>query len=217
MPICCFFISRPASLGFCKRAAFHGHLKDLDLCLKTLPETDQGRKWFDIRSTAESGAFPPTHSWGCTSAVWKAAKGAVDWTTRHQRGQNVCLRCSSYSSTICACISLNIGFALLRCKLYTHVIFQKYFILILTQVQGNKRARIYLTGHGNETVKVLFCWSTLFLDKDMQVNTGGVYRNQSRTYHTVEMPFGLGCHLTPSRCTDFTQQRSLFLSFNHLL
>lgn len=66
-----------------------------------------------------------------------------------------------------------LNFAWPQRKLYTYVVFQKYFILISIQVQGNKITRIYLTGHGNETVKVLFCWATLFLDKDMQVITGG--------------------------------------------
>lgn len=196
-PICCFFISSPASLAFREREAFQGHLLDLDFCLKMLPETDQGRKWVPISSAAESGAFSLTRSWGCTSAVWKTA------TRVEQHGDIF-----DFAS----------GFALwTQCKLYTWVIFQKYFILILIQVQGNKRTRIYLTGHGNETVKVSFCWSTFFLDKDMQVNTGGGLQKSKQNVPYCRNAVRVGVSPHPSHCTDFTQQQSLFLIFNRLL
>lgn len=126
---------------------------------------------FDGRSSVKYGAFSATHA----SAVWKQPQRPTSWAIpiidHHQRGQPGEPGCQSCRGDKQQHILLNVAWH--QRKGYTCVVFQKYFILILIQVQGNKRTRIYLTGHGNGTVKVLFCWATLFLDKDMQVNTGG--------------------------------------------
>lgn len=109
-----------------------------------------------MRRAAESGAFSPAHAAAMqTKNIQLPASGT---TQRHQRGPLDEPGCHSYSGDT----QLDYIFHLellpnAQRKLSTHVVFQKYFILILIQVQGNKRTRIYLTGHGNETVKVLFC------------------------------------------------------------
>lgn len=67
--------------------------------------------------------------------------------------------------------------------------------------------------------KSLFSWSTLFLDKDMQVNKeGGLQKEKKgRMNCTVEMASGWGATSAHTVQKDFTQQLSLFVIFNLLL
>lgn len=76
--------------------------------------------------------------------------------------------------------------------------------------------------------KSLFYWSTLFLDKDMQVNTEGGLQNKNKTkqkrkeqksrmYCTVEMALDRGVTWPRTVQKDLTQQLPLFVIFNPLL
>lgn len=90
-----------------------------------------------------------------------------------------------------------------------------FFYSILIQVQGNKRTRIYLTGHGNETVKVYFLDPLFSRTRTCKWIQKVVLQKRSKMYYTVEMALDRGVTSLPwpQSCTELTRQRSLFVLF----
>lgn len=92
-----------------------------------------------------------------------------------------------------------------------------FFYLILIQVQGNKRTRIYLTGHGDETVKVYFLDPLFSRTRTCKWIQKVVLQKRSRMYYTVEMALDRGVTSPsphrPQSCTELTRRRSLFVLF----
>lgn len=98
-----------------------------------------------------------------------------------------------------------------------HFHFSKIFYLILIQVQGNKGIWIYLTGHGNETVKFYFLDPLSFWTRTCKWIQKVFYRKKRKTKQNQNVPFcrddiGSGCHLAVQK--DFpSRQLSLFVFF----
>lgn len=69
----------------------------------------------------------------------------------------------------------------------------------MIQVQGNKRTRIYLTGHGNETVKVYFLDPLSSRTRTCKWIQKVVLQKRSRMYYTVEMALDRGVTSPPPK------------------